>query len=156
MKYKQILPFLICIGLAFLAGAIGSFYTFPNIASWYAGLVHPSWTPPNWVFGPVWTTLYILMGMAAALIWRSGRKGTLLPLALYFVQLTVNASWSIVFFGMHNLIGGLVIIKVLWLMIAALMALSWRYSRTATYLLIPYLLWVTYAATLNLGIFLLN
>ncbi len=156
MKMKQLLPFLVCVALSLAAGFIGSFYTIDSISTWYQFLTRPSWTPPNWVFGPVWTTLYVLMGISAALVWRTGKQGTRWVLTLFFAHLVVNVAWSVVFFGMHDPVSGLLIIKALWLLIVALMILFWRYSRTATYLLIPYLVWVTYATTLNLGIIMLN
>lgn len=156
MNTRAYLPYVLCIGLSLAAGFIGSFFTFDSITTWYNTLTQPSWTPPNWVFGPVWTTLYVLMGVAAALVYKSGQKGRWLALSLFFFHLVVNAAWSIVFFGMHEPAAALLIIKALWLLIVAMMIFFWRYSRTATYLLIPYLVWVTYASTLNLGIILLN
>ncbi len=156
MNIQRLLPFIICIGLSLAAGFLGSFYTIDSISTWYQFLTRPFWTPPNWVFGPVWTTLYVLMGISAGLVWRTDKKGKWWVLALFFAHLIVNVAWSVVFFGMHDPVSGLLIIKALWLLIVALMLVFWRYSRTATYLLIPYLVWVTYASTLNLGIIMLN
>lgn len=149
-------PFALFVVLSLAAGGIGSLFTIPAIGSWYAGLVHPSWTPPNWVFGPVWNTLYILMGLSAGFVWNSGRKGREWAIALFVLHLGVNIAWSVVFFGLEDVVSALVIIKSLWLLIVAMMIFFWRFSHRATYLLIPYLLWVTYASTLNLGIILLN
>ena len=156
MNIRRYIPYIVCIGFAFLAGAIGSFFTFQNIPLWYNHLVHPFWTPPNWVFGPAWSLLYILMGISAALVWKSQTKGKVLALSIFFFHLIVNSAWSIIFFGLQDPLTALLVIKSLWLLIVALMIVNWRYSRTATLLLIPYLLWVTYAASLNLGIILLN
>ncbi len=156
MNYRAWGPFALCIVLALAAGGIGSIYTLPSITTWYASLVQPSWTPPNWVFGPVWTTLYVLMGISAGLVWKSSKPGKKFALGIFFAHLIVNTAWSVVFFGLHDALAALMIIKSLWVLIVILMILFWKYSRTAAYLLIPYLLWVTYATSLNLGIILLN
>lgn len=157
MTTKCYRPYVVCIAASLLAGALGSYFTGNAITTWYAHLTQPYWTPPNWVFGPVWTTLYILMGIAAGLVWKSERtEGKAFALSVFFFHLLVNASWSIVFFGLQDVASALIIIKSLWLLIVALMLLFWRFSHRATYLLIPYLLWVSYASTLNLGILILN
>jgi tryptophan-rich sensory protein len=156
MKINSRIPFAICIAASLAAGFIGLFATMSQITTWYATLVHPWWTPPNWVFGPVWTVLYVLMGVSAALVWQTGKKGRWLALSLFFFHLLVNAAWSLVFFGLEDPVSALLIIKSLWLLIVVLMVVFWRFSRTAVYVLIPYLLWVTYATSLNLGIILLN
>ena len=156
MTQKSWLPFALCIGATLGASAVGAFFTIGSIPTWYAGLVHPSWTPPAWVFGPVWTVLYILMGIAAALVWRSQKKYRDDALLFFFAHLLVNISWSLVFFGLQDPASALIIIKSLWLLIVVLMCVFWRFSRTATYLLVPYLIWETYASTLNLGIIFLN
>lgn len=156
MKTSSWLPFAVCILASFAAGLIGSIATIPNVDTWYLTLVQPAWTPPNWVFGPVWNVLYVLMGISAALVWKSERTGKRWVLVLFFFHLLVNTAWSLVFFGLHDTSSSLLIIKALWLLIIALMIAFWRYSHVATYLLVPYLLWVSYAASLNLGIMLLN
>jgi tryptophan-rich sensory protein len=142
------------LAVTFLAAAIGSRFM-PG--PWYAALEKPSWTPPNAVFGPVWTTLYILMAVAAWLVWqRAGWRGASTALGLYLVQLAVNAAWSWLFFGRHDIALALLDIIVLWLLILATLVLFWRVHRTAGLLLVPYLLWVSYASTLNFGIWQLN
>lgn len=156
MKAGSILALAGFVLVSLAAGFFGSFFTMDQITTWYATLTKPSWTPPNWVFGPVWTTLYVLMGVAAYLVSRSKKLGKTLVLWLFFAHLIVNALWSIVFFGLHELELALGIIVLLWALIVLLMRLYWRYSRVATYLMIPYLLWVSYATTLNLGIIFLN
>lgn len=156
MKTRSWMPFFVCIALSLAAGGIGAAFTLPSIPTWYAALNHPSWTPPNWVFGPVWNTLYVLMGIAAGLVWKNGTKGKYVVLTIFFLHLVLNAAWSIVFFGLHDVFAALIIIKLLWLSIALLMYLFWRHAKAATYLLIPYLMWVTYASSLNFGILLLN
>lgn len=156
MNLRTLGMFILCIGASLFAGFYGSTATVPNITTWYANLVRPSWTPPNWVFMPVWTLLYVLMGTSVALVWKSARKGILWPVAFFFVHLLVNAYWSIAFFGQHQVALAVGIIGVMWTMIAIMMLWFWRYSRLATYLLVPYLVWVTYATTLNIGIMVLN
>jgi tryptophan-rich sensory protein len=154
---ETLMPFIVAILASLAAGGIGSIATTRNIPTWYAGLVRPSWTPPNWVFGPVWTSLYVLMGSAAALVWLSSAAGarTLLT-ALFALNLVVNTAWSLVFFGLRRKGLGFAVIIALWIIIIAMMIAFWPYSHLATYLLVPYLLWVTYASTLNLGIVILN
>lgn len=145
-----------CIGASLLAGFWGSTATIESITGWYATINRPFWTPPNWVFGPVWTLLYILMGISVAFVWNSGKPKVLLPVLFFAVHLAVNVYWSIAFFANQNPQMALAVIAVLWIMIVVMMVWFWRYSRTATYLLVPYLLWVSYASTLNLGVVLLN
>lgn len=156
MKLKDfgVLAFFVLLSLA--AGFIGSVFTMDQVNTWYATLNQPSWTPPNWVFGPVWTTLYVLMGTAAYLVSRSPKLGKYPVLWLFVAHLVVNTLWSIVFFTLHELLLAAIIIGLLWLLIVLLMRLYWRHSHLATYLMIPYLLWVSYASTLNLGILFLN
>ena len=157
MSTNRYLPYIICIGGALLAGIIGSIGTIDAIPTWYASLNQPSWTPPNWLFGPVWTTLYILMGVAAALVWKSDiKEGKSRVITFFFLHLLVNTAWSLVFFSLKNVEAALAVITVLWFMIATLMVLFWKYDKRSTYLLVPYILWVSYASTLNLGILLLN
>jgi len=143
---------------SFAAGGIGTLLTFKAIPTWYAGLKKPPYTPPNWVFGPVWTTLYILMGISVFLVWRNGLavNGALLAFTLFWVQLVLNALWSIVFFGMKSKVGGVITIIVLWLLILATVITSFQVSGWAGALLIPYITWVSIASYLNIGVWLLN
>lgn len=156
MNVRTLGIFLLCIGASLGAGFWGSTATILSITGWYAGLVRPVWTPPNWLFMPVWTLLYLLMGSATALVWNSAKPGAWRPVAFFFVHLLVNAYWSIVFFGQHDPKTAFALIVVMWLMIAGMMFWFWKYSRLATYLLVPYLIWVSYASSLNLGIIMLN
>lgn len=156
MNLRTVGIFCITIGASLAIGFWGSQSTIASITGWYASIVRPSWTPPNYVFGPVWTLLYVLMGISAGLVWRTGKKGVWMPLALFFVHLFVNVAWSLVFFGDHNPGGALIIIAVLWAMIVGMMLWFWRFKRLATYLLVPYLVWVSYASTLNAGVYFLN
>lgn len=136
--------------------AVGALATTPNIGGWYADLVRPSWTPPSWVFGPVWTVLYLMMAVSVWLVWRRRDRNVSRPLALFAVQLTLNVGWSWLFFGLHAPLVALIEIVILWIAIAATIVSFWRYSRPAAILLIPYLAWLTYATTLNFGFWQLN
>lgn len=139
------------------AGAIGSFFTMDQIPTWYASINKPSWTPPNEVFGPVWTALYVLMGVAAFLVCRSRRVvGRAIAIWVFLAHLIVNVLWSVTFFGLKELGLATFVIVVLIAMIALLMRLYWSHSRTATWLMVPYLLWVLYATSLTIGVWVLN
>ena len=142
-------------GFVFLcqtAGAIGSIFSFSAIENWYAYLNKPFFNPPNWIFGPVWTTLYILMGISVYLVWKK-RKG--IPF-WFWIQLVLNALWSILFFGLQSPILAFVGVIFLWLSIFLTITSFYRIHKTAAYLLVPYLLWVTFASLLNASIALLN
>lgn len=143
------------IAAAFVAGAIGSWATFPNVRTWFPGLVKPAWNPPGWLFGPVWTTLYVFMGTAAWRAWRTGPAARPL-VAGYFVQLVLNALWSVLFFGLKQPAWALVGIVVLWGLLAWLQVGLWRTDRVAGVLWLPYLLWVSFATALNTAIVRLN
>ncbi len=140
-----------------LAGVVGSVFTMSAIPTWYATLKKPSFNPPNWIFGPVWLTLYTMMGVSLYLVWQKRAVASVWPAIIFFlIHLGVNALWSIVFFGQKNIHGALIIIVVLWLMIVGSIFLFWQIDRTAAYLLIPYLLWVSFASALNYSIGKLN
>ena len=158
MGLNDIIKLVISIIASFAAGGIGSLFTFKAIPTWYAGLKKPPYTPPNWAFGPVWTTLYILMGISVFLVWQNGlaTNGALLAFTLFWIQLALNALWSIIFFGMKSKGGGVITIIVLWLLILATMITSFRVSEWAGALLIPYIVWVSIASYLNIGVWLLN
>lgn len=156
-KNNNYIVLLFSIIAAQLAGAIGSYFTFPNIDSWYSLLHKPTFSPPNWLFGPVWTLLYTLMGIAAWLVWNQHKKkDTSAAITMYGFQLALNVLWSIVFFGWHNIAGGLVVIIILWLLIVATTIQFWKLSRAAAYLLLPYLAWVSFASILNWALWTLN
>ncbi|MBU2103831.1 tryptophan-rich sensory protein [Patescibacteria group bacterium] len=156
MTIRTILSLLFFVGISLLAGFIGSFGTAGNIETWYTTLVQPSWTPPNWVFAPVWTTLYVLMGTAAFLVSRSKGIRKVFALWLFGAHLVVNALWSIVFFGMHELLLAVLVILLLDVLILMLIRMFYKHSRTAALLLVPYLLWSLYATTLSIGFLVLN
>jgi len=148
---------VVLIVVCFAVSGMGAAVTYPAVESWYGRLAKPSWTPPGWVFGPVWSALYLAMAVAAWLVWKQGgataAKG---PLALFAVQLLLNAAWSWLFFGLRSPALGLMDIVLLWLAIAATMVAFWRRSAAAGLLLVPYFTWVTFAGLLNLRIWQLN
>ena len=163
MKLNNFFKLVIAIGISEMAGIIGSVFTISAIPNWYSTLVKPALNPPSWIFGPVWTTLYALMGIAAFLIWSSyakvsedKKKGIKVALALFGIQLVLNTLWSIIFFGLHNPGGALVEIVFLWLAILATIIAFAKISKPAAYLLVPYLLWVSFASYLNYSIWALN
>ncbi len=158
MKTNNAFKLIIAIIVSELAGIIGSVFTTPSIASWYAGLIKPALNPPPWVFGPVWTTLFLLMGIAAFLVWRKGldRKDVKIALGIFLGQLVLNTFWSIIFFGLHSPGSAFVEIIFLWLAILATIIAFARISKLAAWLLIPYILWVSFASYLNFMIWTLN
>lgn len=139
-------------------GIVGALATETGEASWYAGLEKPGFNPPGWVFGPVWTTLYALMGIAAFLVWRegTGRPEVRRALALFAGQLVLNGIWTPVFFGAEFIAGGAVVILALLAVLGLTVRAFFRVSKAAGWLLVPYLLWVAFAALLNLSIWVLN
>jgi benzodiazapine receptor len=157
-KWLNIVKLLLALAACLCAGFIGSMFTTSKIPTWYAALQKPGFTPPNWLFAPAWTVLYILMGVAAFLVWRKGlnNAGVRKALILFLVQLVLNALWSIVFFGMQSPFGGVIVIVILWVAILMTLLQFFRISKAAGGLMIPYILWVTYAASLNISIWVLN
>ena len=152
-----------CVGLAvfvlicFAAAGLGGLATASAIPNWYAGIAKPDWNPPNWIFGPVWNCLYLMMAVAAWLVWRKdGFAGAKLPLTLFAIQLALNSLWSVLFFGLQNPGAAVVEIILLWAAILATLVAFWKRSRWAGGLLVPYLAWVTFAAVLNVAIWRLN
>lgn len=141
---------IVSLAVAFATAGIGIVPTTPALREWYPSLRKPSWTPPSWLFGPVWTLLYIAMGVAAWLVWReSATHDVAGALAWYGAQLALNAAWSLVFFGRRAPVPGLVVIVLLWWAIAATIASFMPISPLAGWLLVPYLAWVTFATALN-------
>lgn len=157
-KKLDVVMLLAFVLVSELAGVIGSFFTFSNIPTWYAGLEKPAFNPPNWVFGPVWTALYFLMGVAAYIVWAEGmeKKGVKRALGIFGAQLAVNVLWSIVFFGMQSPMMAFFVIIVLWALIIETIREFYRISKWAGIALIPYILWVSFAAVLNFAIWMLN
>ena len=140
--------------VTFLASGIGGFVTSSFKEPWYSEIILPSFNPPSWVFGPVWTTLYILMSIAAWSAWNKTSDKKLLQ--IYFVHLFFNAIWSVIFFGFHNIGLALIDLIIIWSFIIILMKIYFTENRTSFYLIVPYFLWSSYALMLNTSIFLLN
>jgi tryptophan-rich sensory protein len=151
---KLIISIVVCLSV----GGISGFFTTSEIASWYATLQKPSFNPPNYLFGPVWTILYILMAIALWLIWKSDAPEALKNKAmlLFGIQLILNFFWSIIFFSLHQLGFALAEITAMWIFILLSILAFYPISRTAAFLLIPYLLWVSFASVLNFSIWRLN
>ena len=141
-----------------LAGFIGSFATSSSVSTWYQTLNKPFFNPPNWVFAPVWTTLFILMGIALYLIWIKGfkKKEVKEAVSIFGIQLGFNILWSYLFFGLRNPLLAFIEIMILWLAILFMIIYFYKVNKTAAYMQIPYILWVSFAAMLNLSIVLLN
>ena len=158
MKNHSRFALVIAIVLCELSGIIGSLFTVSAVREWYPTLVTPSFAPPSWVFGPVWTTLFALMGVAAWLVWEKGmkRQNVKVALGIFLVQLILNTAWSILFFGLHAPGGALVEIIFLWAAIVAAIIAFAKISKPAAWLLAPYILWVSFAAYLNYAFWVLN
>jgi tryptophan-rich sensory protein len=153
---SQVLGLLGWLLASLATGAIGGFASI-DAAAFYGQLVQPSWAPPAWLFGPVWSVLFVLMGIAAWLVWRKhGFRGGRSALLLFAMQLGANALWSWLFFAWHLGAAAFAEIFLLWLLIAATISRFWRLHRTAAILLMPYLAWVTFAAGLNFAFWRLN
>lgn len=153
------IPLLIgSVLIPFLVAAIGSYITLTQISTWYVALAKPLWAPPNWLFGPIWSILYLLMGISLFLILRKGfyRQDVRFAILIFAVQLVLNLIWSWVFFGAHSLFGGFIVIMLLWIAIFANIIAFSILSRTAGLLLIPYIVWVSIASYLNYSVYLLN
>lgn len=158
MALTSPVKFLITIVGTLVLGSLSGLVTVDAISGWYASLNKPSFNPPNWVFGPAWTVLYILMGLAAGLVWCSEGDAALKRRALmaYAVQLGLNLAWSLIFFGLQAPKLALVEIIVLWIAIVWCIRVFRPVHAVAAYLLVPYLLWVTFASVLNGAIVVLN
>ncbi len=150
-KYLSLIFFLI---ITFAASAIGGFTTSVYKEPWYSQIILPSYNPPSWVFGPVWTTLYVFMSIAIWKAWDLTRNKQLLK--IYFLHLFFNATWSVIFFGFHNIGLALVDLIIILFFITLLMKIYYKISKTSFYLMIPYLIWTSYAFILNTSIFILN
>ncbi|MFA6190170.1 MAG: TspO/MBR family protein [Candidatus Staskawiczbacteria bacterium] len=181
MKYNNIVKLVISIIICELAGVVGSVFTVSEIRNWYSGLNKPFFNPPNWIFGPVWTTLFILMGISLYLVWNnnwkpqnklnlkgkkpwnslsekfltgSWQKANLI--LIFSIQLILNILWSIVFFGMHSPGAAFFILLMLWVAIVFTIINFYRVSKISALLLAPYILWVSFAGFLNFIIWMLN
>jgi tryptophan-rich sensory protein len=150
---KLLLSIILCEGV----GILGSVFTIPSITTWYSHLSKPAFNPPNWIFGPVWTTLYLLIGVSLYLILEKNlKKEKNLILIVFLIQLFLNFLWSIIFFGMHLPMAAFVEIAFLWGSIVWMIVNFWKFSKSASLILVPYLCWVSFAAILNLTVAILN
>ena len=150
MTTRQAIALAVSVGICLGGAEIGSVLTTPSLHPWYATLRKPAWTPPNWLFGPVWTALYLGMAVAAWLVWRQGEfSHAKLPLTLFVIQLALNVAWSGIFFGLRAPGAAFLKVVLLWLCILSTAITFWPVSKTASWLLVPYLTWVIYAAALN-------
>jgi translocator protein len=158
MKLSNFSKLFISIAVSQSAGIIGSIFTTSSISTWYVGLIKPVINPPNWIFGPVWVTLYVLMGVAVFLVWKEGldRVDIRKALWIFIFQLFLNTMWSIIFFGFQSPFWALLNITLLWLIIFWAIRLFYKISRLAAWLMIPYILWVSFAIYLNYSILILN
>lgn len=171
MKTNNLPKLIVAIAISESAGIIGSVFTMPSIQTWYAALAKPTINPPAWIFAPVWTILFALMGIAAFLVWKNGlnRQDVKIALGIFVGQLALNTLWSIIFFGMHN--PGLAFLEIIFLWLAIIWTTIVFYKtsppssgiwtteghgKLAAYLLVPYILWVSFAAYLNYSVWMLN
>lgn len=158
MKISNILKLIIAVLICEIIGMIGSLFTIPAIAGWYAYLVKPELAPPNWIFGPVWTLLFMLMGIAMYLVLKKGleRRDIKIALCVFACQLLLNSLWSVIFFGLRRPGVAFIEIIFLWIAILTTIIIFAKISKSAAWLLTPYILWVTFAAYLNYAIYSLN
>lgn len=157
MKRTDIIKMVTAVTLTVVLGAVGGLVTSPEIPGWYAALNKPSFNPPNWLFGPVWTILYILMGFSYYLIWKqpaSPERNK--ALFIFIMQFILNFCWSFIFFGMHETGWALVEMLLLWLVIITTIFSFAKLSKRAAWLLVPYMAWVSFAMILNTAIWRLN
>lgn len=151
--FRLIISLVICQ----LAGIIGSIFTTPAIPGWYASLEKPTFNPPNWLFSPVWIFLFLLMGVTLYILWQNlPKKVAKIALAFFAIQLGLNVFWSVIFFGLKSPMVAFIEIIILWIFILLTMIKSFRVSKATVYLLLPYILWVSFAAVLNFFLWHLN
>ncbi|NTS43951.1 tryptophan-rich sensory protein [Flavisolibacter sp. BT320] len=155
---KNWMKLLISIGVPVAVGAIAGFFTSTGSNSWYQTIEKPSWQPPGWLFGPVWTTLYILMGIALYLVWKSSAPPKIkrIAITLWIIQLVFNFLWSFIFFTQHQIDWALAEILVLWFFILLTIIYFAKISKPAAWLLVPYISWVSFASMLTYTIYKLN
>jgi len=154
MKWFWLIAFLL---LSFSAAGVGQYVTYPALESWYPTVKKPSWNPPRWVFAPVWTTLYTMIALSGWLVWmRRGESDVTIPMTVFFLHLGLNALWSVLFFGWQQIGPAAVEIIVLLISIVSYILLTWNVSRWASLLFVPYALWVSFAAALNVTIWWIN
>jgi len=180
MKYNNWVKLVTSIIICEVAGVVGTLFTTPQIGTWYQTIKKPSFNPPNWIFGPVWTTIFVLMGIALYLVWEknwephdlkiskgkpwnkfskkfyNGNWRKLNIILIFSVQLILNILWSLVFFGMNSPMGGFFVLVMLWFAILFMIINFYRVSKATLWLLLPYILWVSFAGVLNFSIWIIN
>jgi len=159
MKLNKITKIVVALIICLMVGYSASMVTRPSVETWYPTIIKPRFNPPNWIFMPVWTLLYILMAVAAGLVWdkiKEQNQEVKVALGFFLIQLTLNAIWSYIFFGLKNPMLALIEIALLWLMIYETYLKFTKINKTAGYLLIPYMAWVAFAGILNASIWWLN
>lgn len=154
----NIVKLAISVIICQVAGLSSAFFTMPAVDSWYQTINKPFFTPPNWIFAPVWVLLFLFMGVSLFFVWRAEPKDgdKKIAVAVFTFQFVLNVLWSFMFFGLRSFLGGFIEIIALWIMILFTMATFSKISKTATYLLVPYIIWVTFAAVLNFTIMWIN
>jgi len=155
---KKFLQLATALIISHSAGIIGSMFNILSLSTWYENLAKPVFNPPNWIFAPVWLLLYTLMGVALYFVWQKGldKRNIRFAFMFFITHLFLNVFWSVAFFGLQNPFLALCVIAILWFMILALILMFFKIDKRASYLLIPYLLWVSFAAVLNYSIWQLN
>jgi translocator protein len=154
-KFQNGITFFVCIAIPLLVGAISGFFTSKSISTWYVFLNKPFFNPPNYLFAPVWTLLYFLMGIALYRIVKQAKLNWSL-IGIFFLQLSLNFSWSFIFFNLQQIGWALLEMILLWASIVAMLVLFYKHDKWAALLNVPYLLWVSFAMLLNLSLYLLN
>lgn len=154
----NVLKLVVSIVICQLAGIVGSIFTYGAVSEWYPTLIKPWWTPPNWLFAPVWITLFTLIGISLYIVWDKWLEKKEVKTAMYVfgVQLILNILWSVIFFGLKSPLFGFIEIVILWIAILVTMIKFYKISRASAYILVPYIIWVTIAAALNFSILILN
>jgi len=153
---NKIAKLVISVAIPLIVGFLGSLFTTPYVKTWFATIIKPSFSPPNWIFAPVWTFLFILMGISLFLVWNSKSKNKKSAIILFGIQLFLNLTWSVLFFTLHNPLASFIEIIFLWIFILLTIFSFYKISKNSAYLLIPYLLWVSFASVLNFAIWKLN
>lgn len=155
---SNVLRLIISIAIPLIIGGLSGFFTATGVDSWYQTILKPSWNPPSWIFGPVWTALYVMMGISLYLVWKSNVEQNIKKKAITFfaLQLTLNFFWSLIFFMLHSPGWALVEIVVLWLFILLTIFAFAKSSKAAAWLLVPYISWVSFASILTYTIWQLN
>ncbi|MBW6518876.1 MAG: tryptophan-rich sensory protein [ANME-2 cluster archaeon] len=158
MKVENIIKLIFSISICQFAGVLGSKFTSPSIPGWYASLQKPYFSPPNWIFAPVWILLFTLMGISLYLVLRENFNDNTVKIGMviFTFQLLLNISWSFLFFNLQNILFAFFEIIFLWIAISLTIYQFWKINKKSSYLLVPYLLWVTFAAILNFSIWRIN